>query len=83
MKVHRASALPLVSLKGPVVEETEDASRSTEVLLCWVLPEQCWKTALLPGRVIVRASAFCLLLETQIRLADVLSMHQGRSLKKH
>lgn len=20
------------------------------VLLCWVLPEQCWKTALLPGR---------------------------------
>lgn len=34
-------------------------------------------------RVIVHASAFCLLLETQIRLADVLSMHQGRSLKKH
>lgn len=31
----------------------------------------------------VCASAFCQLPETQIRLADVLSMHQGRSLKKH
>lgn len=51
-KVHGASALALVSLKGPVVEETEDASRKTEVV-CWLLPEQCWRTALLPGRVAV------------------------------
>lgn len=34
-------------------------------------------------RVTVCASVFCLLLETQIRLADMLSMHQGTSLQKH
>lgn len=78
-KVHRASALPLMSLKGPVVEETEDASRKTEVV-CWLLPDQCWRTALLPERVTVCASAFQLPLETQTRLAGMLSMHRGRSL---
>lgn len=49
-KVYRAPALPLPSLKGLAVEEAEDASRKTRVLLCWFLLETSCKTALLPGR---------------------------------
>lgn len=72
----------LASLKGLAVEEAGDASRRTQVLPCWFLPETFCKTALLPGRVVVHALVFCVQLKTQIRLTDVLSMHHSRRLTK-
>lgn len=81
-KVHRAPALPLASLEGLAVEEAGDASRKTQVLPCWFLPETSCKAALLPGSIVVHALALCVQLKTQIRFTDVLSVHHGRSLTK-